>query len=328
MTRDSDPDTRRQQAADWFSRLGAPQVSSDDIRHFFEWRRDPDNARAYERIEALWSSSRRLADDPEIAALTAKTLGHAAPPTRARAVVSGLWKPLAGLACVLVVAGIAGVWALNRPLTYSTTVGELRTVQLEDGSRVVLDTDSRIRVRLGRDHRTILLDSGQALFVVATDKARPFTVQAGDTRVTALGTRFDVRRLEGGARVTLVEGQVAVTAVHDGRGEDWRLAPGQQVVTAAARPAVASVDANRATSWTTGRLIFEGTPIREAVAEVNRYSTRRIELRASAIANIPVSGAFDTGDVDGFAAALTDLYGITVRRTDDGGLILDGGRLG
>ncbi len=64
MTRDSDPDKRRQQAADWFSRLGAPQVSSDDIRHFFEWRRDPDNARAYERIEALWSSSRRLADCP------------------------------------------------------------------------------------------------------------------------------------------------------------------------------------------------------------------------------------------------------------------------
>ena len=328
MTRDSDPDTRRQQAADWFSRLGAPQVSSDDIRHFFEWRRDPDNARAYERIEALWSSSRRLADDPEIAALTAKTLGHAAPPTRARAVVSGLWKPLAGLACVLVVAGVAGVWALNRPLTYATSVGELRTVQLEDGSRVVLDTDSRIRVRLGRDHRTIFLDSGQALFVVASDKARPFTVQAGETRVTALGTRFDVRRLESGARVTLVEGQVAVTTERNGRDEGWRLAPGQQVVTAAPRPAVVSVDANRATSWTTGRLVFEGTPIREAVAEVNRYSTRRIELRAPAIADTSVSGAFDAGDVDGFAAALTDLYGVAVRRTIDGDLILDAGRAG
>lgn len=328
MTRESDADIRRQEASDWFSRLGAPQVSSADIRDFFEWRREPENARAYERIEALWSRSRHLADDPEIAALTAEAMGRAAPPTRARAVVWGLWKPLAGLACVLVVAGAAGLWAMSRPITYATDVGELRTVQLEDGSRVVLDTDSRIQVRLGRDHRTIVLGAGQALFVVASDKTRPFTVEAGDARITALGTKFDVRRLNSGARVTLVEGRVAVTSEQNGRESDWRLTPGQQVVTGAPRPIVASVDANRATSWTTGRLIFEGTPIRDAVAEVNRYSTRRIELRAPAIADTPVSGAFDAGDVDGFAAALTDLYGVTVRRAADGGLILDAGRVG
>ncbi len=151
------------------------------------------------------------------------------------------------------------------------------------------DTDNRIRVRLDRDDRAIRLESGQALF-------------GGRYASRRWGTRFDVRRLEDGARITLVEGQVAVTAAHGGRYEDWRLAPGQQLVAAAARPAVDSVDANRDTCWTTGRLVFEGTPIREAVVEVNRYSTRRIELRAATIANIPVSGAFDTGDVNGFAA--------------------------
>ena len=83
------------------------------------------------------------------------------------------------------------------------------------------------------------------------------------------------------------------------------------------------VDAARETSWTTGRLIFAATPIREAVAEVSRYSDRRIELKDKGIAQIPVSGAFDTGDTDAFIAALSDLYGVTASRTDDGVIILE-----
>lgn len=321
MTVDSDLDIRRQQAAAWFTRLSQRRVSTDDVKAFSVWRRDPHNALAYERLDAVWMASQALADDPDISALTAEALGKVPPPVRARAMVSGLLKPLGGAAAALVLAGVIGVWVLNRPLSYGTDIGEQRIVRLADGSRLTLDTDTEVRVRLRPDTRAVTLVKGQAYFQVDGDPNRPFTVSAGDTHVTAVGTRFDVRRYGDGARVVLVEGRVNVRDARSSRA-DWALRPGQQLVTAAARPVVTTVDAVRATSWTRGRLIFEATPIRTAIAEVNRYSDRKIDLRASHIADIPVSGAFDTGDVDGFVAALSDLYAVKAEHQSDGTLVL------
>lgn len=320
MTVDDDLDIRRREAAAWFARLSQRRVSTDDVKAFSAWRRDPDNARAYERVESVWDSSRELAGDADIAALTTEAMGRAHP-ARAHATAPGRLKPFAGLAAALIVVAAAGVWMFNRPLAYATDVGELRTVQLEDGSRVTLDTDSRVQVRLGPDLRSVTLVRGQALFDVEGDPDRPFVVAAGEARVTAIGTRFEVRRVGDGARVVLVEGRVKVDDQRSPR-VDWTLKPGEQLVTNADRPAVTLVDAARATSWTTGRLLFDGVPIRTAVAEVNRYSPRKMELRAPNIADIAVSGAFDTGDVDGFVAALEDLYPVAAERRPDGTVIL------
>ncbi|MFN3668454.1 MAG: FecR family protein [Brevundimonas sp.] len=320
MTVDDDLDIRRREAAAWFSRLSQRRVSTEDVRAFSAWRRDPDNARAYERVEAVWESSRDLAADPDISALTTEAMARARPEP-ARGASIGRLKPFAGLAAALIVVAAAGLWMASRPLVYATEVGEQRTVRLGDGSRVTLGPDSRVQIRLGDDRRSVTLARGQALFDVEGDPDRPFVVEAGDARVTALGTRFEVRRVGEGARVVLVEGRVAVRDARLPRS-DWTLKPGEQVVTTAARPTVTPVDAARATSWTTGRLLFDGVPVRVAVAEVNRYSPRKIELRAPAIADIAVSGAFDTGDVDGFVAALEDLYPVTAKPGPDGQVVL------
>jgi len=323
MTVDDDLDIRRQEAASWFTRLSQRRVSTADVKAFSAWRRDPGNARAYDRVESVWAATNALAGDPDISALTAEALGQAPPPVRARAMVSRIWKPLGGLAVAIIAVAAIGLWTLNRPSTYATAVGEQRTVRLEDGSRVTLDTGSRIRVSLHENRRSVTLLAGQAFFNVAGNPARPFVVAAGDARITAIGTRFDVRRTGDGARVTLVEGRVSVRETAEA-GAAWSLDPGQQVVTDAPRPAVTTVDIAQETSWTTGRLIFRETPIRVAVAEINRYSETKIDLQASHIADIPVSGVFDTGDTDGFVAALQDLYSVTAQRRGDGTVILSG----
>src|SRR5690606_31466403 len=154
---------------------------------------------------------------------------------------------------------------------YVTAVGEQREITLLDGSHVRLDTDTRMRVRFNEGTRRILLDRGQALFEVAHRAQQPFVVQAGDTEVTALGTRFDVRRSADvrGARVTLVEGSVAVTGGDGVNRRDWRLQPGEQLNTAARSAKPRSVDVTVATSWAKGRLVFQNTPLQDAVAEVN-----------------------------------------------------------
>ncbi|MEN5229706.1 FecR family protein [Brevundimonas naejangsanensis] len=323
MTIEADADIRRKEAADWFARLNQRKVSTTDVRAFSAWRADPANAAAFERLEAVWDAAETLGHTQEIAAFTeeARTRGSgASSPPRQRLV--GVLKPAIAVGAVVLALGAGAiVWRVQQPTVYSTDVGEQRTVQLADGSRVILDTDSRVSVRFTKGRRAVTLESGQARFSVQGDADRPFQVRAGETEVVALGTRFDVRRLGDGARVLLVEGRVAVrdAAAPDRR---WSLAPGQQVVTAAPSPRVAAVDLPAATSWTTGRLTFEGTPIAVAVAEVNRYTRQPIELRDERISSIRVSGAFDAGDIDGFVAALQDLYPLEARRAPDGHLIL------
>lgn len=314
---DSDSDKRRQEASAWFSRLNQRRVSTDDVHAFAAWRRIPANAEAYGRVERLWESAGVLASDPDIERM-AET---AARPKRTRRRQRSLgYLAAAGAGAALIVCAIIG-WNILQPLTYGAGVGERRTITLADGSTVTLDTASRISVRLSGDRRSIRLIEGQAMFDVAADPSRPFVVSAGDVEVRALGTRFDVRRLNGGVRVILAEGRVAVATADTPGG--WTLSPGQQVVTTRPTPRVEPVNVAAATSWTTGRLIFDHTPLHEAVEEMNRYSSVKVELASPGLARTPVSGAFNAGDVEGFAAALSDLYPVTATRRDGRLLITD-----
>lgn len=326
MTIEAEADIRRKEAADWFSRLNQRKVTTTDIKDFSDWRRDPENARAFSRLEAMWEAAGTLATAPGMAALTQEATSRARQPqARRKSRVSTRLVPL-GAASTIALALVVGGgfwWSSQRPDVYDTAIGEQRTVRLEDGSRIILDTDSHVMVRFSGSERLVTLASGRAMFEVQGDAARPFLVKAGDTEVTAIGTRFDVRRAGHGAQVVLVEGRVAVRQEAASQSA-WTLSPGQQVTTSIPRPAVVAVNVPAATSWTTGRLTFENTPIAVAVAEVNRYSPSPVELRDDRISTVRVSGVFDAGDVDGFVAALRDLYALEATRAPDGHLVLTG----
>src|SRR5690606_28626324 len=101
-----------------------------------------------------------------------------------------------------------------------TGVGEQRTVTLEDGSRVSLNTATRLSLHFDRGVRRVRLQSGEALFEVARDPGRPFVVESGDRQVRALGTAFIVRRDAGRIAVTLMEGSVEVAPVGGTAGDE------------------------------------------------------------------------------------------------------------
>ena len=125
------------------------------------------------------------------------------------------WALAAGLACLAVLAGILIRW--GAPIddgwrTYQTAVGEQRSVQLEDGSLLTLNTDSRVEVRLAANQRQVRLLSGEALFKVAHNKERPFRVSSGDSVIQAVGTQFNVYRRGNQTTVAVLEGRVAVVS--------------------------------------------------------------------------------------------------------------------
>ncbi|MBQ1560927.1 FecR domain-containing protein [Caulobacter sp.] len=297
------------QAAEWFARLNRRDVSSDDMEAFRLWRKAPGHKEAYDAVDAFWRKSQALKNDPDLKAALAGAVSRTAPAAPSR-------RPMRlgyGLAFgLLLLAGAGGGYALWAPKTYATAIGEQRTIRLADGSTLTLDTGSKARVRLGKARRDIELVQGQALFEVAHDAARPFTVTAGDTAVTALGTRFDVRRDGAGASVTLVRGAVEVREASGATPRVWRLTPGQKVSTAAPTPAPVTIDAAAATSWTTGRLEFRNVALGAAVAEFNRYERRRIELAQGPWLQDRVSGVFDVDDTETFVRSIAELHDLEV----------------
>lgn len=308
------------EAADWFSRLNQTRVENEDLAAFAAWRRDPVNLAAYNRIEDISRAVRGLADDPDLKAAAREARQRPAErgaPAPRIGRLPRLWGPALGVAG-LVAASVIGWLTFSAP-TYSTAVGEQLSARLDDGSRVQLNTDTRLRVRFTGGLRRVELLRGQAFFEVAHDSARPFIVAAGPAQVRAVGTKFDVRRDPGEVRVTLAEGKVAV---HDSTagGKDWMLAPGQSVDLGAraklARPT--RVDVPAATAWTSGYLTFRNVTLAEAVAEINRYTRQKIVLSADAPADRKVSGMFPTGDTSDFVAAAATLYGLKATRRPDG----------
>jgi len=308
------------EAAEWHVRLGERPVSAATLQAFAAWRRTPANAEAYRRVETLWRTTGSLSADPQIQALTQGAL------RRSRPRLTHIWSRRLGPAAVVLVPVIVAVVALCLWLptreVYSTEVGDQRVVRLDDGSRVQLNTDTRLRVRFDDGERRVILDQGQALFTVAHDAARPFSVAAGATEITALGTVFDVRRGPAGVRVTLVEGAVAVTDAKAGEARRWRLSPGQQLATSRPDVRPLAVDPAVATSWSQGRLVFREAPLREAVAEVNRYLPDKIVLADGPVGDVAVNGVFATGDREAFVSAVSDLFGLTAQPQADGGVRL------
>lgn len=316
------PDPAGKEAAAWFSRLNTRSVSSDTLEAFRTWRQQPGHRDAYAEVERLWRKAGALTGDPDIEGVLAAALDRSGRRRGWRGLPPLILAGCAAGAAVLALAGGIWLWPALVGSTYATGVGEQRLVQLADGSRVRLDTDTRLVARFDARGRHIRLNRGQAFFDVAHDAARPFVVEAGPTAVRALGTRFDVRRDDGHVQVTLVEGRVEVHAGGPAAGRSLTLSPGQQVTANGGLGAPRPIDVATATSWTSGRIVFHDVPLRAAVAEVNRYSRRKIVLDAGGEGEVAVTGAFDSGDVEAFTAAVSDLHDLQAEPQADGSVRL------
>jgi transmembrane sensor len=329
-----------EQAAYWHARLGAPDCTDRERAEFERWWLAAHaHARAFAAAEALSEELPRAAaagSRLEQLADEAFAMGRGASPERVQRLEprrsARRWFVPAALAASVAVGAVSVRLAADfkdaaavPPVVYSTADAR-RDVTLSDGSVVSLDVASEISVRITETERQIVLVDGRAVFDVAHDAMRPFVVSAAGSRTTALGTRFQVQREGHNVVVTLAEGKVAVT----GRSEsstDWQttLVPGEQISidpAASTAPRKRVVDASTSTAWTRGRLVFHGTPLDEALAEVNRYSDRKVRLGDPALAELNVAGNFIAGDSEAAVSAFAAMLPLRAVDGSGGELIL------
>jgi transmembrane sensor len=227
--------------------------------------------------------------------------------------------------------------------TYATVVGEQRSIPLEDGSIVELNTQSSLRTRFTAAERTVELLRGEAIFKVAKNAQRPFRVISGGSQIVAVGTAFNVysRSAGAGTVVTVIEGRVRVSHTDDESSrnpgtdqqhpaDDIELARGEQAVIVPKRPIVriALEDPAKATAWTERRLIFEETPLAAVTAEFARYYTAKtIRIADPALADLHITGVFDASDPASLVEFLQTFGAIDIQE-DERGWILVGSRSG
>ena len=310
----------RAKAVQWFNLERSGDMTVDDELHFLEWLDQSDAHRdAYRLVERAWLIAGTIPQEPEILppAVDGDTENRRAG-----------WRRHLALAASLLLVFAVG-WSVyqnafsgfgtTQAQQFRTGVGQTTTVTLPEGSVVTLDAETEMRLRETPRERRVDLIAGRAFFRVAHDPSRPFTVNAGGKSVRAIGTAFEVSFEHGNMVVTLAEGKVRVEETGSGSGSGTDMAPGGQLVIGADRNwTLSRVDVAKETSWTEGRLIFMRDPLSEAVAEMNRYSPRKLIFKDGKIPEKQVVGVFQAGDVDGFVKAM-ELNGIArrVSATDD-----------
>jgi len=285
------------EAAAWIAILHGPNRTATAEQGFAKWlQTSPAHARAFEEATDIWEESRNI---PRPAGQWV-----------ARPRMTNIVRPLTALAAGMLLA-IVGVLIYLHLAGVATDVGEQRALTLEDGTRVLLNTATRVVVSYDKRRRGVEVKSGEALFEVAKRPDWPFVVTVGDRQVTALGTTFAVRRDERAVTVTLVEGKVLVTPLSS--SGEVRLEAGQRVTFAAGRPAsVDEPELQKTLAWQRREVAFDDMPLPEAIAEMNRYNAVPIVIEQSSTLAMPVSGLFRAGDSLSFARAVAAAYHLEV----------------
>lgn len=244
------------------------------------------------------------------------------------------WKPLPALAAavaivVLVPVGIVLVRGGGSPFRATeavmlmTSVGEIREFDLADGSKVTLDTATKVDVEIGRSHRSAHLRYGRARFEVAQARV-PFVIETASSTASTSSGVIDVEQIDQKGRIQVLAGNAEVSGTEQehtshiaiNAGEGLTMSSGGAEQKNALKPAP---------DWTRGMLEFDGTPLADAVALANRYSDRHI-IVAGDLTSLRVTGAFRAGDTAGLAKALAAAFRLSLRVAPDGNLVLSPGR--
>lgn len=348
----------REQAAEWLVAFDDGEIPLPEKRAFLGWlKQSPDHIKEFLQLSALHAElaqDQRLQNSIDELVASARTgivdleaATSAEPPSddfgkhresgqennreSSRRARSATWRGI-GIAATVLIGILTAVWMGQGAQTgqvYRTELGEQRSIALEDGSMITLNTLSEVHVAFTERSRQVKLVAGEALFDVAKDPERPFYVDAGPMRLTVLGTRFNVYRQSKQTVLTVVEGRVAVAATPSqpiGNAGSSSLptltaSAGNQVAAPVNGSGMMLAEipaAEVSIAWTQRKLIFKDRPLADVAEEFNRYNRRPLKVDDPELGSRPITGVFNAHDAELLGKFLGNQSGIDVHRDETG----------
>lgn len=303
-----------EEAARWSALLDSDHVPQQQRAACEAWcARDPLHRQVFDRMHAFALSIESLGDSER---RTLKRLGAQVRRSRQR-------KTLLGLAVLV----LAGWWGSQSYLArqawpdYRTARGELRTLMLEDASRLIIDTDSSVSVAMESGERKVALFQGRLFVTVARDAQRPFSVQTREGTITALGTAFMVTRNARGTEVEVTESRVLACAAN--RSECLELGPGERVrIDADGIEALGASVRRSAPDWTSGWLEVDDQALPEVLTQLNRYMQHPVRFDARELAPLRITGSYPLDDPERAVAAMARHLALRLEHLPAGGMVL------
>ncbi len=310
-------------AGEWLAMRQDASWSAAHEARFQAWlHAAPAHAQAYERMNQTW----RQLGQTEAAAARRQQAAMAAARRRSPSPPMRRWRTGWALGMALVLCLVAGAaWQVQRhtvqyQVALQTGPREARGLDLPDGTRIELNRATELAVRFYPGRREVVLTRGEAFFQVASDAGKPFTVAAGDTVVTVVGTAFNVSTLPGHVQVDVQEGRVRVDA---GRAPRRELTRNEFLRVGAAGAAEwGRTSADAVGSWRRGRLVFRDRPLAEVVQVLSRYRELPVRLADAQLGGRAVSGVVNTQSPDEFLRSLPLLLPVRVAAQPDGSLLI------
>lgn len=314
-------------AAGWVVRIDASPLTEQEAERFRSWILESESHRAaFEEAASAWGRMDVLRGLSDLFPLD-ESHKRSAWRTASKAALFATSIAAAGLIVSFLIFGhpkSSGDDSSAAEEIYVTRVGETATIDLDDGSTIVANTDSRLSVRYSETERRVRLERGEAFFEIESDPDRVFSVVVNETTVRAIGTAFSVFRDGASVEVLVSEGRVEVirnpTTTNDNSqfgqpDERLLLEVGQFAELTGAEARVESFEIDevaRRLFWRQGMLAFDNEPLERVIEEFSRYTTVDIQIGSDEIRDIGVSGFHDPRDLAGMLTALEGGFGIEV----------------
>ncbi|HEV7307823.1 FecR family protein [Ensifer sp.] len=300
----------KREAIAWVVRITSGAATEDDAARLARWRAsDANHEAAYRDAVRLWKAS-----GPALQAGTVRSRRIS------RRSFLGAGAAGASMAAGVSFASYLGlVPSLNAVLAdYATPRGQQQQLTLEDGSIVDLDGGSTLSVAFSENARSVTLHDGAALFTVAHDRSRPFTVSAAQGRTTAIGTTFAVRHGTEDVEVECLEGEVRVECVRDAR-----LSAGDSILyTQQGLGAISAGSPDEMAAWRRGLLVFRDRSLDDVVLDINRHRKGRVVIARDRLGTRRVSGVFHLDRPDEIIAHLEATLQLSASRVGGGVVLL------
>lgn len=301
----------KDQAVAWIVLLDSGRCTEADRLAFQRWLDADETHRIeYEAARDYWDSLGQMPLENSAALLEARNY---------RSGSHRRYLALAASLLITITVGVASWVQAPSPspvITYATLKGEQKSIVLEDGTKVDLNTNTRLRVSYSAEIRAVEIEKGEALFTIAGNEKRPFEATAGKGRIRDIGTAFCVHLEDEQVSLTVIEGLVLIDT--DTLASPLRVSAGHYLsydMTGALIDSRA-VDTTAHTAWKNGRFIFKGASIDELSRQIMRYYDVNVIVDHAALDDLRISGNFKINDLDGLLSALGMMLPVDITHPD------------